>query len=134
MIPDSTRLNIRRALANADTDWAHAHSAGQIEPGRMVALVEAVERHIGSTAVEQLRLDLANARAVIGRLVEAIRGEWDPAKDPHTQIRAALDELKQVERFLLSLDQTKIVKHRAGDRETSKPDGLEASPIEKGVA
>lgn len=134
MIPESTRLNIRHVLTRADNDWANGHSHLPMEPARMLALVEAVERNIGRTAVEQLRVDLANARALIGRLVEAIRGEWDPARDPHKQIRAAMDELRRVERFLLSLnDDPMIVKHRPSQRETSNPDGLQETP-KKGVA
>jgi len=108
VIPDSTRLNIRRVLANADTDWASGYSADLIEPARMTALVEAVEKHIGRTAVEQLRLDLANARAIVGRLVEAVRGEWDPVRRQHEQIRAALAELHRVREFLESLDHSEV--------------------------
>lgn len=105
MNPDrSTRVNIRSVLTHADNDWAMGHSARTIEPARMLALVEAIEKSIGRTAVERLQLDLANARALIGRLVEAVRGGWDPARDQHGQIQSALDELKAVERYLRGLN------------------------------
>jgi MoxR-like ATPase len=103
MIPESSRLNIRRVLTRADNDWAVGHSAQAVEPARMLALVEALEKNLGRTAVERLQLDLANARALIGRLVEAICGRWDPARDQHAQIRAALDDLKVIRQYLESL-------------------------------
>lgn len=105
MIPESSRLNIRFVLTRADSRWAMDNNDDAIHPERMAALIEAVETSIGRTGVERLQLDLANARALIGRLVEAVRGRWDPARDQQGQIRAALDELRQVERYLLSLNE-----------------------------
>lgn len=131
--PRSSRLNIRFVLTRADARWAMENSDEAVHPERLDALIDAVETNVGKTAVERLELELANTRAMLGRLVTEIRGHWNPDRPAQPQARAALEDLRLLERYLLSLNETKIVKHRPGDREPSNSVGLQETP-EKGVA
>lgn len=98
-----SRMRIQYALVRADRSWAGHHMANALPPDRMDMLVRAVEKSIGATACLGLEVELANARGCLARLVEAVTGEWLPEEDAGAQALHALQQVRRVEAFLLSL-------------------------------
>jgi hypothetical protein len=130
-----TRLTIQYVLVRADRRYAQEHLTNALPPDRMDTLIRAVDSNFGASAVGELELIAANSKALIGRLVEAVSGSWNPAGNVARQVVEALRQLRQVEAFLRSLNEPdKIVKHPVSLRETSLDAGLQVTPDERGVA
>lgn len=97
MTPEQT-THWQAELVRADRHWATAHRATPLPPDRLAWLFRIV-----AGMQRDLELEVANARGCLGRLVEAVTGEWDPRGDVGAQTQEAFRHVHQVEQYLMSL-------------------------------
>jgi hypothetical protein len=102
----SGRLNIGLVVIRADRRWCEDHAADATPAEHLNTIIRAVEDHVGLGATDQMRAELANTKALLGKLVTAVRGSWDPDASHSRQVTEALGQLRAVERFLKSLNTT----------------------------
>lgn len=97
-----TWLAVQYAMVKADRRWAGERYAPPLPPDRMVNLIRAA-----TTAVPPLPdgmvAELSFTRALLRALVEAANGVWLPDVDPVLQVQLALQQLGEVEVYLMSL-------------------------------
>lgn len=99
----SRRLNIGLVVIRADRRWCEENAADATSADHLNAIIRAVEDHVGLTATDKARHELANTKALLGKLVAAIAGAWDPDASHSRQVTEALGHVRAVERFLKSL-------------------------------
>lgn len=100
----SARLNLGLVVIRADRRWCEENAADATSADHLNAIIQAVEGHIGTPALDTLNVELANTRALLGKLVAATVGSWDPKKSHAGQVTAALGQIRTVERYLKSLN------------------------------
>ncbi len=96
---------VRAVLERADRRWSLANDDEPIDAPRMDALVMAAERWFS----EGPETAHANTRALLGRLLLAVTGEWDVDGDVPKQVSEALRQLRLVRAYLLSQNDAKGV-------------------------
>lgn len=100
------RLNVGLVVIRADRKWCDENAADATPADHLNAIIQAVEDHVGLTASDRVNHELANTKALLGKLVTAVAGVWDPAASHSRQVTEALGQVRQVERFLKSLHET----------------------------
>ena len=93
------RADVRSILVRADQRWSVLNGDEMIDPPRMDALVTALEQGL----VSDLDAELANAKALLARLVGVINDGWEPEVSTGSQVTEALRQLRAVRAYLLSL-------------------------------
>lgn len=104
-----SRMRIQYALVRADRHWATQHLSNALPPDRMEMIVRAVEKAVGTTGVLELELELAKTRGCLARLVEAVAGAWQPDVDAGAQAHDAMQIVRRVEAYLVSLQDDREV-------------------------
>lgn len=99
-------VNIGTVIIRADRKWCADNAADATPAEHLNAIISAVEEQVGTVAVDRLRLELANTRTLLGKLVRAITGTWDAKGCLGGQVTEALRQVRMVERYLLSLQPT----------------------------
>lgn len=102
----SPRLNLGLVIIRADRRWCEENAADATPAGHLNAIIRAVEDHVGLAASDRVQHELANTRALLGKLVAAVRGAWDPDVSHSRQVTEALGHVRAVERYLKSLHAT----------------------------
>lgn len=97
-----TRLTIQYVIVRADRRYAEDHLAKPLPPDRLDTLIRAVDANFGTAAVQELEVIAANTKALLGKLVTAVTGTWNPDRNVVRQVQDALRQLRQVEAHLLS--------------------------------
>lgn len=98
-----SRLNIGLVVIRADRRWCEENAADATPADHLNTIIRAVEDHVGLPANDAMRHELANTKALLGKLVAAVLGAWDPDASHSRQVTAALGQVRQVERYLKSL-------------------------------
>jgi hypothetical protein len=96
-------LNIGLVVVRADRRWCEANAAEATPAEHLNVIIRAVEDHVGLAASDRVRHELANTKALLGKLVAAIAGAWDPDASHSRQVTEALGHVRAVERYLKSL-------------------------------
>lgn len=101
------QVSIATVLIRADRAWAMDNAADAMLPDHMNALIRAAETYFGTAAVDGLRAEVANSRALLGRVVRAVTDEWKPNGNHAEQVAEALREVRAVREFLSTLTDEK---------------------------
>lgn len=95
-------LDINLIVERADRAWALHEQADQSEPDRLAAIARSVRDHVHLHVMDNLEVELGSTRALLGRLVNAVTGDWDPDEPAAPQVNAAIRDLRAVEAYLTS--------------------------------
>lgn len=98
-----SRVNIATVMIRADRRWCVDNCADATHPEHMAALVRAVETHVGTAAVDELRLEVAKLRSLLGKLLREVSGEWQANGNQAEQTTAAVGQVRAVREYLKSL-------------------------------
>lgn len=98
------RLDLDLVIDRADRSWSVATESERSEPERLAAIARSVRDHVHLHVLDQVEVELGSTRGLLGRLVTAVAGEWDPDQPATPQVTAALRELAAVAAYLRGLN------------------------------
>jgi hypothetical protein len=101
------RINIGTVLIRADRAWAIDNAADALLPDHMNALIRAVEAQLGTAAMDEVHSELANTRALLGRLVRAVTDSWKPNGNHAEQVQEAVRQVNAVRAYLTGQEEEK---------------------------
>lgn len=96
----TARLNVGLVVIRADRRWCEENAADATPADHLNAIIRAVDEHVGTAAVDQLSADLANTKALLGKLVQAVTGEWKSGGCHAKQVNDAVRQVRAVREYL----------------------------------